>query len=299
MISAQVIKDSTNWLGNRLTTLILVYPRYIHSEFMTHRVLSKNSASSRAIPTAKIVEDVRENTVMPIWTRKAKGMQGEIITDEKLIETLNADWIFSRNFVINEAWALDAAGVHKQNANRILEPFQNIKVICTGTEWSNFFQLRDHKDAMPEIQELSRAIKKAMEDSKPEFLNEAEWHIPFGDKFEDDHLSRVGETPNILIDKRVKISVARCARISYNTFDGEIDYGKDMELYDRLVKSNPKHLSPTEHQARVPMGHELGSFSSTYISKELGKYEYVRGKYISNLQGWIQYRKIIENETHG
>jgi thymidylate synthase ThyX len=305
MISATILKDSTNWLHSRITTLILEYPRYIHSEFMTHRMLSKNAASSRAIPSSKITDEVKNNTVYPIWTKEKKGMQGEVITDDSLIAELDADVYFMRDWIIGEVNNLTIKGVHKQNANRYLEPFQYIKVICTGTEWTNFFELRDHPDAMPEIQELARAIKKAMTESEPEYLHQGEWHIPFGDnqyyeihtdtynaKFKID--SRIDNVMDLL-----KGSVARCARISYNNVDGtNSTFEKDLELYNKLVGSNPKHLSPTEHQARVPTEQELDHFSSRYLTHEVGKCEYHRGKYISNLNGWIQYRKLIENETY-
>lgn len=315
MISSKIVCDSINWLGNRLTTMVLTYPRYIHSEFMTHRVISKNSASSRAIPVKRVIEDVVENTVFPIWTKNQKGMSGEIITDEGYIEKLNRDWIFVRDFAINEAGALNEAGVHKQNANRILEPFQHIRVIATATDWDNFFTLRDHPAAMPEIQELARAIRKAMQESFPRRLDMGEWHIPFGDRIDEDVLlnrsyellcgSRNWEIEmkrtmiaDDVIMTRAKIAAARCARISYNTYDGEFDIEKDIELCDRLIKSKPQHLSPTEHIARVPYDTELDQFHSGYLYKGVGIHSYTRGKYVSNLTGWIQFRKLIEDGTN-
>lgn len=299
MISATILKDSTNWLHSRITTLVLEYPRYIHSEFMTHRVLSKNSASSRAIPSTKIIDEVKNNTVYPIWTKEKKGMQGEVITDDSLISELDADVYFMRDWIIGEVNNLRIKGVHKQNANRYLEPFQYIKVICTGTEWINFFELRDHPDAMPEIQQLAKAIKKAMDESEPEYLNPGDWHIPFDIDHDLTFGLAVQEKGIDTLTGHLRVSVARCARISYFTFDSlSIDYKKDLDLYDRLAGSNPKHLSPTEHQARVPTEQELDHFSSRYLTHEVGKCEYHRGKYISNLSGWIQYRKLIENETY-
>lgn len=299
MISATVLKDSTNWLGSRLTTLVLTYPRYIHGEFMTHRVFSKNSASSRAIPISKMIQEIQDNTVYPMWTKKAKGMQGEIITDEKIINELDADWYFIRDWLIGEVIYLDTKGVHKQNANRLLESFQYIKVICTGTDWDNFFELRDHKDAMPEIQELAKAIKEVLKNSTPEYLEPHRWHLPFSDKMNKEEIIKqtgkyltAEQYDNKTSLEEIKIAVARCARISYNTFEGEIDYKKDLELYERLVYANPKHLSPTEHIARVPEKNELEYFYSGYDDYD----KYYKGKYISNLNGWIQYRKLIEND---
>lgn len=312
MITAKIIADSTNWLNQRIVTLVLTYPRYIHSEFMTHRVLSKNSASSRAIPVEKVIQDIEENGVYPLWTRNQKGMQGERIQDPREIEKLNRDWDFTKRRVIDEASVLNNYGIHKQNVNRLLEPFQHIRVICTGTEWKNFFELRDHPQAMPEIQELARAIGKAMVESNPVKLQIGEWHIPFGERLSEDRLleqayENLYQSKNWEIEKdrtilfkeaakiKLKVAVARCARISYNTFEGDINIAKDIELYDRLVKENPKHLSPTEHIARVPKQEELGNFGSLYQRHGDGPYEYVRGRYMSNFIGWIQLRKLIEN----
>lgn len=289
MISATIIKDSTNWLGNRLTSFILEYPRLIHADFMTHRAFSKNAAGSRAIPVEKIIQGIITNTVYPLWTKDMKGMQSELITDENLIKELDADVYFMRDWMIGEVNNLKVKGVHKQNANRYLEPFQHIKLICTGTDWNNFFELRDHPMAQPEIQELARAIKKEMSESTPVYLQPGEWHIPF-DGYFPEYLSSEG---------KVKISVARCARISYNNFEtGHIDIDKDTDLYNRLIVQRPIHASPCEHQARVPTESELEFFESRYITSELGHPKYMRGKYISNLNGWIQYRKIIEDETY-
>lgn len=286
MISATVIKDSINYLGTRITTLILEYPRYIHGEFLTHRVLSKNAGGSRAIPISKMIENVRNNTVYPIWTRNQKGMQGEVIQDEKLIEELNNDIFFIRDWIIGEVNALSNKGVHKQNANRYLEPFVHIKLLCTGTDWDNFFTLRCHKDAQPEIQALAENIRHAMNESKPTKLGVGEWHIPF-----EEYMPEGLDT-----EDRIKVAVARCARVSYNNFEtNSIDVKKDIELYDRLIVQEPAHMSPTEHIARVPSIEELNFFSSRYLTHEMGKFTYYKGKYISNLSGFIQLRKLIES----
>lgn len=256
---------------------------------MTHRCFSKNAAGSRAIPINKIIENVKNNTVYPIWTRNEKGMSGEIITDESLIEELDADVYFMRDWIINEVNDLANKGVHKQNANRYLEPFQHIKLVCTGTDWNNFFNLRCHLDAQPEIQRLAEEIREAMKNSKPQVLHPGEWHIPFEDFLPSD----------TSLENKLKVSVARCARISYNNFEtNSIDINKDIDLYERLVVQEPLHASPAEHQARVPTETELDFFSSQYISREVGKFTYHKGKYISNLNGFIQLRKLIENGEH-
>ena len=300
MIQAKIIADSTNWLGKRITTLILEYPRYIHSEFMTHRVLSKNSASSRAIPSEKIISDVLENRIYPHWTLNKKGMQGDEIPQEyhNLIDEANELWEESLLWNIQTVKELCNLGIHKQNANRLLEPFFTMKVICTGTEWDNFFALRNHPDAQPEIQELARCIKIAMDNSTPQYLEENEWHIPFGDNI---NLTEEAlwwqATEKEIKSTKIKIATARCARISYTPPDlNAINYERDIELYNRLINAEPAHLSPFEHIARVPTKKELtdGIFNSEWVLGQKGWYEH-KGYAVSNLKGWIQYRKILEN----
>ena len=289
MTNATIIKDSINYLGCRLTTLVLEYPRLAHADFMTHRALSKNAGGSRAIPIQKVIENVQNNTVYPIWTKNQKGMQGELITDEKLIQELNNDVYFMRDWIIHEVNSLALKGVHKQNANRYLEPFMHIKLLCTGTDWENFFNLRCHPDAQPEIQSLAQNIRQAMKESKPQHLEPGEWHIPFEDYMPD----------GLTEEEKIKVAVARAARVSYNNFEtNSIDPVKDIELYEKLIVQEPAHMSPTEHQARVPTEQELEHFSSRYLTHEVGKFTYHKGKYISNLSGWIQLRKIIENGEH-
>jgi thymidylate synthase ThyX len=337
-IDVEIIKDSTNWTGHRLTTYVLKYPRYIHSELMTHRVFSKNSASSRAIPYNKMKENILEDPVMPIWTANQSGMQGKFITDEKVIEELNENWLCQLDDTILRANGFFTTNVHKQNVNRLLEPWMHIKIILTGTDFDNWFTLRYHPDAQPEIQELARKMLEAMKESKPEYLEPGQWHIPFSDDLASDEViqrsykllfANSGWTKEPTkeemfehgINTALNRSVARCARVSYNNVDGTgSTIEKDLELFQKLLVSEPLHASPAEHQAQVPypkdyvnghmsVAHELGFNSGPYDSiPELWKkavYENEtkglaliskKGKYFSNLQGWIQYRKILEEQ---
>lgn len=297
MISAKVIADSTSYLHKRLTTFVLEYPRYIHSELMTHRVFSKNSASSRAIPFEKFVKLVQDRPVRPLWTQNQAGMQGPIITDPGTISGLDRIWFDARFDAIKHAEQLHRDGVHKQNINRLLEPWMNIKIVLTGTEFTNWFELRDHKDAHPEIAELARMMRFAMEGSTPTFLQPGEWHIPFSDTTVDDN-----EDVHVLYGKNWKLrcSVARCARVSYNNVDGtNSSPEKDLELFEKLVVSKPLHASPAEHQARVPFPYELAELASRWhygssCLEEQEEWTEKRGKYVSNLSGYIQLRKLIE-----
>jgi len=293
MIKATIVKDSTSWLDVRLTTMVLEYPRYIHADFMTHRVFNRNASSTRAVPYSKFKQRVIDNSFYPSWTWNKKGMQGEPVTDNDIISQCNEIWDETREDVFKGTDKLAEIGIHKQHVNRLMEPFQTIQVLVTFTDIDNFFTLRDHKDAQPEIQELAKKIRKAYNESVPHFLKPGEWHIPFGDDI------NTGYGYNDLEDEtKLKVSVARCARISYVNVDGTIsDIDNDLRLFDQLITQRPLHASPAEHQARVPFEDELDHFNC-YWTKKLNngnpKWVYVRGIYHSNLQGWIQYRKYLE-----
>jgi hypothetical protein len=276
-------------------------------------VFSKNSASSRAIPIEKFIKVVQDNPVLPIWTENQKGMQGPPITDEAQLDVLNSIWMEGRDSAVDYAQQLEGALAHKQNINRILEPWFHIKIVLTGTEFDNWFLLRDHPDAQPEIQELARVMKREYEISVPNLLAPGQWHVPFGDNIDEMELrSSVGLIMSMNTSERrygvehLKISVARCARVSYNNFDGTSDPIKDIELYEKLVVAEPLHASPAEHQARVPTMEEVrgrhldsswfSSITSYPLEDRPDEWDAIHrhGKYMSNLYGWIQLRKLIE-----
>lgn len=144
MISAKIIKDSKNEFNNRLTTFILTYPRIIHSEIMTHRMFSRNSASSRAIPFEKMVKSVEENFFIPIaWQKSHKGMQGnEYFTEERDTSWLIMNHLKARDQAVERASDAHDRGLTKQLCNRLLEPFMWHTVILTATDFEGFFELR-------------------------------------------------------------------------------------------------------------------------------------------------------------
>jgi len=264
MISAQIICDSVNPVGDRLTTWILKFPRFILSEFNTHRVISKNSSSSRAIPLERIIKDIQTNPAMPeFWGKNQKGMQAFEELGEKEKGRALVWWGSARNQAIDHALELHKLGVHKQIVNRLLEPWMHQTVLCTGTDWENFFALRAHEAAQPEFRKLAQLMLQLYNDHTPKSLNVNEWHIPFGDKYCDD----------LTLEQQIKICTARAARVSYNNFEGDINFDKDFALHDNLLESG--HLSPFEHCA-----------SALPDSRRVG-----------NFQGWLQYRKTLPNEN--
>jgi hypothetical protein len=288
-IEVKVLADSTA-NGVRLTTLQLRYPRFIHAELMTHRALSKNASSSRAIPVKKMLAQVWNDPAMPVyWGSNKPGMQaGEELTGIKrwAAEKL---WRGAGKVACSFAWGLMKLGLHKQLANRILEPWQYIHVVVSGTEWSNFFGLRCHPDAQPEIQALARGIRTAMDNSNPKRLMPGEWHLPYIHDWDvamaQVYLSeyQVASTDFRVQEVLRKVSAARCCRVSYmNHWGGTYSsIEEDMNLCEKLMKSRPIHASPFEHQASPDI--KLGNLWN-------------RPEMHGNFQGWIQHRKQIEKD---
>lgn len=291
-ITAQIITDSISPAGKRLTTMQLRYPRFIHSEFMTHRVFSRNASSSRAIPVKKMIEDLRRDPAMPVfWGSNKPGMQaGEELIDMDLKRVKDV-WLAGMEEAIETAEILMASGLHKQIANRILEPWAHINVVVSATEWQNFFALRDHKDAQPEIRALAQEMLAAFAGSTPTLLQPGMWHLPYI-KREDwlaakNHLTlngvlRMEPTMGQLVEVLVQVSAARCARVSYLTHDGRVtSVEEDLELFKKLLIDTPLHASPAEHGA-TPDVYVGGAWTSPELH--------------GNLVGWKQFRKMLPNE---
>ena len=340
---------------------------------MTHRVFSRNSASSRAIPFEKMVKMVEDDPFTPIaWQKHHSGMQGtEYIVEKDDIQQCTQVWLKARDYAIKQATSLgNAEGftkVTKQLCNRLLEPFMWHTVLLTGTEFENFFELRcpkytvnwypscrpealeptqasfkSRKDAINytegecnnwkeqdwrdsnesqaeiHIQALAEAMWDAMNENTPKELKEGEYHIPFGDKISDgelrDYFYNVENNPDPSFtayqEAKLKISTARCARLSYMNFDGEIDYEKDIKLHDQLLES--RHLSCFEHCARAMSDKEYYSFikgeipiivqnNGEIVNRELYPQSYSKNLgtnfygWCNNYKGFIQYRYLIEN----
>lgn len=264
-ITATIIKDSVNEAGNRLTTFVLVYPRFIHPQVLTHRAFSRNTSSSRAIPVNKMIEAAIEADINPlVYGKNKKGMQSSEVLEE--ISAVKAAWDIGRDTAIAVAKQLSKYSLHKQYANRVLEPYLPITCILSATEFDNFFRLRISDHAQPEIQDLAVKMFKAMGESTPESKKIGELHIPFLLEEESESLSE---------EHKIMVSVARCARVSYSV-PGEAkpsDIVSDITLASKLI--NDKHLSPTEHMARA-CGYD---------------------KQFANFRGWVQFRSVVERLT--
>lgn len=266
MYSAKIVLDSVNPAGDRLTTFEISYPRFVHSELMTHRLFSRNSASSRAIPNEKLRKRVEEDPVLPIyWGQNQSGMQAGVELPSKEQLTARMLWLKARDFMLECSEELSKLGVHKQLCNRLLEPWMFITVIVTATEYENFFHLRCDPNAQPEIQKIAYMMRDLYKNSTPHVLVDAQWHTPYIQ----------WEERDLDMDKKLMLSVARCARVSYLTHNGKRDLEADYKLFDRLTQNG--HWSPFEHVAQA-----------LSTSTRLG-----------NFVGWKQYRKQFSEEHHG
>ncbi len=238
-ISAKIIADSISPDDVRLTTFELEYPRFIHAEFMTHRLFSRNAASSRAIPVSKMIDLVETNTAKPIhWGKNQPGMSAK---EELSAEEGTMIWLQAMKSAVEYANRYAFAGYHKQLVNRILEPFTMIKVVCTATEFDNFFWLRNHPDAQPEIHELARVMWEEYTKCVPIKLNPGAWHVPY---FRSGFWSPNTEES---LEDALAISSSCCAQVSYRRLDDSLEKARD--IFKRLVESKPVHASPFEHQA--------------------------------------------------
>lgn len=281
MIAAKIICDSVSDKNVRLTTMELVYPRFFHAELLTHRAFSRNSSSSRAIPVQKMLDEVGNNPAVPsYWGINEPGMQAHVEAPLPLRNKAISEWLQARDDAVRHAHRLMALGLHKQTVNRLLEPFAHIRVVVSTTHFRNFFALRRHPDALPEFRLLADAMHAALSNSIPNKLYPGDWHLPYlgGDE-------EWPEEDGDPIGTAIKVSVARCARVSYRTHSGnKPSVAADLKLYERLVGSIPLHASPCEHQATPDVWHEIEEAWDT--PEDHG-----------NFTAWRQYRKILERRT--
>jgi thymidylate synthase ThyX len=286
-ITATVVADSIATHSRRLTTLELEYPRFIHTELMTHRVFSRNASSSRAIPTKRMHTNILNEPALPASFRMNEpGMQGYTEASPEVATEARRLIAQHREFSIETANALDALGLHKQNINRYTEAHQHIKVVLTSCLWDNFDWLRIHHAADPTMAALAEAIYIARHESTPNWKGPGDWHLSY---ITDSDYERVEQMENMdAIETLKRMSAARCARVSYNNFDGRpTSPEQDLALFDKLISegsADPIHASPTEHQATP----------DRYFERIM---KFDRPDLSGNLPGWVQFRKTLPNEN--
>lgn len=273
--AAKIIADSIAQ-DTRLTTMEVCFPRFILAEFNTHRVFSRNSASSRAIPVEKRIAQVRENPFVPeAFTKNQKGMQADVTLADAQQSTAEMIWRKAAENACVEAEALAKLGVHKQHANRLLEPFVWHTVVVTSTEWENFFRLRTDKAAQPEMQIVAKLMREAYEASEPRELHMGMWHLPYVSEQDREWAQTINTPPDVTL---LAVSVVRCAAVSYERQHAARSWGDLFTRHDTLAAAG--HWSPFEHQAKV----------ADRSRGELPRPGNFRPP-------WTQYRKTFEGES--
>lgn len=258
--AAKVLADSIAQ-GVRLTTMEVTFPRFILAEMNTHRVFSRNSASSRAIPVEKRIQQVQANPFVPLaFGQNRPGMQALGMVEGQA--HARATWLAAAKDAVEKASWLADLGVHKQHANRLLEPFAWHTAVISATEWANFFALRCHPAAQPEMQEIANLMRDAYQASIPAPMREGQWHLPYVDSWDG--------------PEGLRLSVVRCAAVSYERQDANRTREQVKERHDMLAKSG--HWSPFEHQA-TPTHWANGSFVGNFRAP------------------WVQYRKMFAGES--
>lgn len=281
----KIVADSVAENGCRLTTFEVTYPLIIHAEIMTHRVFSRNVASNRAIPVKKMLEAVQNSPFIPEkFPKNQAGMQSSEWLEGEEAQWARTKWLDARDSAVNHVASLLDLNVHKQITNRLLAPFLWTTAVISATEWKNFFSLRCNPMAQPEMQKIAYMMLDSYNNSNPQALKNGLWHLPYvaggadhdGKEFQEmyEYLddSRGVTTANI-VDKLAKVSIARCARVSYLTQNNERPFEEDLNLYTRL--STARHLSPLEHVAQ-PLS---------------------TAEFCGNFRGWKQWRKFVAGES--
>jgi hypothetical protein len=282
-IEAKIVADSVSPQSIRLTTLALKYPRWIHSEFMTHRLFSRNASSSRAIPSRRLSALEREYPLR--WDANIPGMQAGVALSAEQAAKAKVVWDRMADACAAGVAELAEIGLHKQWSNRPLEWFTSISVLVSATAFDNFFGVRWHPDAQPEIQELARHMHAAIQDSTPRPVDLDQWHLPFVPPEEEQALG---------LDTARRCSAARCARVSYLNHDGTVpNVAKDLDTFAKLAGDpngppRPIHASPMEHQATPDRLRDLADPNSWQFPAQHG-----------NFHGWRQYRKMLAGEQIG
>lgn len=319
---AKVIADSISPSMKRIFTVEVRFPRFMLAELNTHRVISKNSASSRAVPLTKMIAAVETAAYIPIyWGKNQRGMQSGAELDEVEKRIAEKIWLDARDLMVAQckklggvdAYVFDSGeicaninqndlgltedtcvynlNVHKETVNRLLEPFMWHTALLTSTEWANFFALRTHKKASPAFRIIASLIADAFTKHSPHSLEVGEWHLPYADdtKTRKDIVKylNLGKpiswiTPQDVIDALLKVSTGRCARLSYLNQDNQYNIESDIKLYTNLADRTG--INPFEDPSHAsPLEHQACAMDD-------------ESSHSGNFKGWKQHRKLLRNE---
>lgn len=316
--SARVIADSITEDEHRLITFEATCWRPVLAEQNTHCVLSRNSASSRAIPVTKQLDRFINDFADPIvWPKEQKGMQGGSDLEGTDLEDAKELWdglAWGVHHTIDnyvKAHPDAETRLHKSMLNRWLEVGLWQTQIISATQWDGYYWQRTHKDAEPHIRAMAQAMYDAAQESEPRLLGRGEWHLPYwaengghesdwDDAYGNLTVAEVVKSGDYksfydvtekAIETAKQCSVARCARVSYLTQSGVRDLQEDLDLYARLTSNrvgseDPPHASPLEHVA-TPW-RENAQYVTMPSGKKMGPLPRL-GKFV----GWLQLRHEV------
>jgi len=272
---AKLVADSIGPARIRLTTMEVTYPLMVHAEHLRHRSFSFSVASNRAIPTRKILEQVIKSPVVPVWFGKNQpGMSAREELDGWRFWMAHKLWLAARWPAVVFVWLLLKVGLHKQVANRVLSPWQWVTMLATGTDWDNFFALRCHPDAQPEIRTIAEMMRDLMVNAAPTEIGEGGWHLPLVGSGELVRTYEEHEDDDDAERELCMVSAARCARVTL------LNHGKAYTAAEEIVKAEALmrsgHFSPFEHQAQALPD----------------------DRRVANLRGWMSFRATIPDEAN-
>jgi hypothetical protein len=236
------------------TFLIEEFPKLYLAEVNTHRVFSRNWESSRARPVSSVIEQVQYNPFIPMFTRNQGGMKGEaLVGEDELVAT--ELYLEARDQALAIAKKMADLKVHKQDVNRLLEPWMLVSGIITTTELDNFLALRDHPDAAPAMRDLAIKIREADDSCAAAEISPGDWHMPWPD------LSR-------------EANVAKAMSVSYANHAKDRTEEDYQRMYQDACNATPIHASVLEHCAMalapgIPSGGNFRGFRQLrwYVEK--------------------------------
>ncbi len=282
-----VVADSISPHGDRLTSVLVKMHRFPLAEVNTHRVLSRNSASSRAIPVDVQLQRFIEDPWYPLeWPREQPGMQGgtfladdDLVAAQRLMHDVHA-WTSSLITQYLREHPEKPTRLHKSLINRLMEWGQSHTVLLSGTTWEGFFDQRCSPLAQPEFRIPAEMIYDAMQESRPVELTPDQFHTPF--------ILPDEEFPDEMT--KCMVSSARCARTSYMTHAGIRDVAEDVAMFGRLATADPMHASPLEHVARPSLTNDAYATIEDFDGNVTGS---VRVPLLGNFLGYRQFRHMI------
>ncbi len=319
LISAKVVLHTKHFLTNKsLYTLELEMPRILLAELNTHKILVRNCQSSRAVPIKSAIQQLQSgnNFVPSYWGKKKAGMSAseennELVSVGEVITTRENTWLNAMNNAIAYAEAYDKAEYHKQIAGRLLEPFMMVRVLLSGTEWDNLFNLRVHSSAEPHFRDAAIKIYDTMHESVGIVIKSGEWHLPYiaydvDSKSNVVYLAQDGRV--LTLEEARNISLSCCAQTSYRKHDDSLDKAEDI-VSKLFGNDSPVHASPAEHigtpmketnaSVMLRVGHEYKWLMQDPSKWEEGVTHITKnGSYWSaQFKDFIQYRQLIPNHV--